>query len=162
MFIYWYDDSPSWGTQYTRSSSRLSKEEKDSWDDQDEGGGCSATDGGSMKLQLKVFSGSWWATENRKQRQKPRGQPEAIAPSYKNNNLLSFTPKSAPELEKMMVLLKTWFYFTAAWSPQLIIVIGAANANRNSVSTGSKFEAIILLSILKSFSSTRKTLGGQK
>lgn len=112
MFISWYDDLPSWGTQYTRSSSLLSKDEKDSWDDQDEGGGCSATDGGSMKLQLKVFSGSWWATENKKQRQKPRGQPEAIAPSYKNNNLLSFTPKSATELEKMMALLKTWFYFT--------------------------------------------------
>lgn len=31
-----------------------------------------------MKLQLKVFSGSWWATENRKQTQKPKGQPEGI------------------------------------------------------------------------------------
>ncbi|KAG7221268.1 hypothetical protein INR49_017409 [Caranx melampygus] len=48
-------------------------EEKDSWDDQEEGEGCSATEGGSMKLQLKVFSGSWWATENRKQTQKPKG-----------------------------------------------------------------------------------------
>lgn len=85
MFFYRYDDSPSWGTQYTRSSSLLSKEEKDSWEDQDEGGGCSATDGGSMKLQLKVFSGSWWATENRIQTQKPRGQPEGFIPSYKNN-----------------------------------------------------------------------------
>lgn len=85
MFICWYDDPPSWGTQYTRSSSLLSKEEKDSWDDQDEGGGCSAAEGGSMKLQLKVFSGSWWATENEKQTQQRRGQPEVIVPSYKNN-----------------------------------------------------------------------------
>lgn len=38
-----------------------------------------------MKLQLKVFSGSWWATENGKQTQKRRGQPEGFVPSYNNN-----------------------------------------------------------------------------
>lgn len=56
--------SPSWGTQYTGPSSlgSSSKESKDSWEDQEEGLGSSATEGGSMKLQLNVFSGSWWAT----------------------------------------------------------------------------------------------------
>lgn len=29
-----------------------------------------------MKLQLKAFSGSWWATENKKQMQKSKGQSE--------------------------------------------------------------------------------------
>ncbi|TNN65236.1 hypothetical protein EYF80_024525 [Liparis tanakae] len=54
LFIYSAGDSPSWGKQYTGPSSLLSKEEKDSWDDQEEGDGCSAADeGGSMKLQLK-------------------------------------------------------------------------------------------------------------
>lgn len=55
--------SPSWGTQYTGPSSlgSSSKESKDSWEDQEEGLGSSATEGGSMKLQLNVFSG-WWAT----------------------------------------------------------------------------------------------------
>lgn len=51
-----------------------------------------------MKLQLKVFSGSWWATENRKQTQKPKGQPEGIIPSYKNNSLFSLTLTTAAEL----------------------------------------------------------------
>lgn len=31
-----------------------------------------------MKLQLKVFSGSWWATENKKQMQKSKGQSEVF------------------------------------------------------------------------------------
>lgn len=31
-----------------------------------------------MKLQLKVFSGSWWATENKKQMQKSKGQSEGF------------------------------------------------------------------------------------
>lgn len=53
--------SPSWGTQYTGPSSVVSKEEKEPRDDQD-GEGCSTTEGGSMKLQFRVFSRSWWAT----------------------------------------------------------------------------------------------------
>lgn len=39
----------------------VSKEEKEPRDDQD-GDGCSTTEGGSMKLQFRVFSRSWWAT----------------------------------------------------------------------------------------------------
>lgn len=50
-----------------------------------------------MKLQLKVFSGSWWATENRKQTQKPKGQPEGIVPYYKNNSLFSLTLTTTAE-----------------------------------------------------------------
>lgn len=50
--------SPSWGTQYTGPSSVVSKEEKEPRDDQD-GEGCSTTEGGSMKLQFSVFSRSW-------------------------------------------------------------------------------------------------------
>lgn len=53
--------SPSWGTQYTGPSSVVSKEEKEPREDQD-GEGCSTTEGGSMKLQFRVFSRSWWAT----------------------------------------------------------------------------------------------------
>lgn len=46
-----------------------------------------------MKLQLKVFSGSRWATENRKQTQKAKkGQPEGTVPRYKNNSLFSLSP----------------------------------------------------------------------
>lgn len=59
--------SPSWGTQYTGPSSVVSKEEKEPRDDQD-GEGCSTTEGGSMKLQFRVFSRSWWATGRAKNR----------------------------------------------------------------------------------------------
>lgn len=31
-----------------------------------------------MKLQLKALSGSWWATENRKEMQKLKDQPEGL------------------------------------------------------------------------------------
>lgn len=50
--------SPSWGTQYTGPSSVVSNEEKEPREDQD-GEGCSTTEGGSMKLQFRVFSRSW-------------------------------------------------------------------------------------------------------
>jgi len=59
--------SPSWGTQYTGPSSVVSKEEKEPRDDQD-GEGCSTTEGGSMKLQFRVFSRSWWATARARNR----------------------------------------------------------------------------------------------
>lgn len=116
QFIYPRDDSPSLGTQYTGPSSLLSKEEKDSWDDQEEGEGCSATEGGSMKLQLKVFSGSWWATENRKQTAQPKGQPKGIVPPHKNNSLFSLTHTTAADLEQVngpipMVCGKTGSFF---------------------------------------------------
>lgn len=114
QFIYPCDDSPSLGTQYTGPSSLLSKEEKDSWDDQEEGEGCSATEGGSMKLQLKVFSGSWWATENRKQTAQPKGQPKGIVPPHKNNSLFSLTRTTAADLEQVNVpisLWKNWVFF---------------------------------------------------
>lgn len=105
QFIYPCDDSPSLGTQYTGPSSLLSKEEKDSWDDQEEGEGCSATEGGSMKLQLKVFSGSWWATENRKQTAQPKGQPKGIVPPHKNNSLFSLTP---PQTWSKLMFPSVW------------------------------------------------------
>lgn len=154
MLVYWYGDSPSWGTQYTRSSSLLSKEEKDSWDDQDEGGGCSATDGGSMKLQLKVFSGSRWATENRKQTKEPRGHPEGVVPSYKNNN---------SAVIHSLTWWLCWKPFTAnisnfeGWrgpniSCFLCFCVGSAKDKRNSVFTGRKLESVIVFSFLKSIS----------
>lgn len=59
-----------------------------------------------MKLQLKVFSGSWWATRNRKQTQKRRGQPEGIVPSYKNNKT-AVTLQPATESEKMRALWRS-------------------------------------------------------
>ena len=58
-----------------------------------------------MKLQLKVFSGSWWATENRKQTQKPKGQQAGIVPRYKNNSLVSLTLMTAAEVKKIGFLL---------------------------------------------------------
>lgn len=41
-----------------------------------------------MKLQLKVFSGSWCATEKRKQIQKPKGHCKSFVLCYKSNSLL--------------------------------------------------------------------------
>lgn len=38
-----------------------------------------------MKLQLKVFSGSWCATEKRKQMQKPNGHFKSFVLHYKSN-----------------------------------------------------------------------------
>lgn len=67
-----------------------------------------------MKLQLKVFSGSWWATENRKQTQKPKGQPEGILLCYKNNSLFSLTTAAETMIERVGLResegLIAWFY----------------------------------------------------
>ena len=64
-----------------------------------------------MKLQLKVFSGSWWATENRKQTQKPKGQAEGIVPCYKNNSLFSLTHNCCRDVKSVGFTVSDFFFF---------------------------------------------------